>query len=172
MTLDLHRQLLTLGLSELHGTESLLLGELPLLIRKSHSARLANALAALRLQTEVQLLRLEACLNCGRNAVRPVPSLGMRGLIREMRTDARVAGHADVQDAALLGNGRRVVQWQLGMYANTRRVAHALDESAIVRWLDQGIAEEQRADVILTRIMAEEVGPAACRATTAFTATT
>jgi ferritin-like metal-binding protein YciE len=161
MAFDSMRDLLEHQLRDIYSAERQILRAMPLVIAAAVNRRLAAALEQHRLETEKQVVRLEACFSHLGTSPRGVLCRGMEGLLEEMLADVMEEGRVEVRDAGIIADCQRVEQHELAMYGNARIFAHGLGEHQIVKLLDRTVMEEEAADAALADIAEQEVNPAA-----------
>lgn len=150
---DTVQELLVDQLHDLLHAEKQIVKSLP----KMAEAALTEQLAALFIQhlqeTEVQIERLNECLNLLEAPTRAKPCKGMMGLLTE--GDETIAKHAKKpsgMDLALIGAAQKVEHYEIAGYKTARDLAQQLRETAIVHLLQTSLAEEENADQLLNQL--------------------
>jgi ferritin-like metal-binding protein YciE len=76
----------------------------------------------------------------------------MRGLIAEGEEVVKASGNAAAKDAALIAAAQRVEHYEIAGYGTVRTLAKELDYGEAASALDATLAEESKADSLLTKI--------------------
>ena len=161
MTLDTMHDLLIHQLRDLYSAERQILLVWPQLIERSTSHSLAKALAHHREDTVRQIIRLDEAFSILDASPMGVRCRGMEGLLVDALANASEQADPAIRDSGIIADCQRVEGYELAVYGTARIFAESLGYTGIVTMLEQTLAEEEAADMILSEIAEREVQPAA-----------
>jgi ferritin-like metal-binding protein YciE len=161
MTLDTMHDLLIHQLRDLYSAERQILLVWPQLIERSSSHSLAKALSHHREDTVRQIIRLDEAFHILDASPTGVRCRGMEGLLVDALANAAEQSDPAIRDSGIIADAQRVEGYELAVYGTARIFAESLGYDRIVAMLEQTLAEEEAADMILAEIAEREVQPAA-----------
>jgi Mn-containing catalase len=152
--MELLQELLTEELKDLLHAESQLVKALPKMAKAAKDADLKSAFEDHLEQTKEHVERLKQAFEMLEEKPKAKPCEGMAGLIEEGQetiTDGKEMKEAPA-DLALIGAAQRVEHYEIAAYGTARAIAEQMDRQDIVKLLSQTLAEEEKADKLLTQI--------------------
>jgi ferritin-like metal-binding protein YciE len=152
-TVDSLHTLLVDQLRDIYDAEKRLTKAIPKMARAATSDDLRSALEDHLAETEQQVARLEEAFGELGASAKGKPCAGMKGIIEE--GDEHVGEDFDddgLRDATIIGAAQRVEHYEIAAYGTAIAHARLLDQTQVVRLLEQTLAEEKQADEKLTEI--------------------
>jgi Mn-containing catalase len=152
--MELLQELLTEELKDLLHAENQLVKALPKMAKAAKDADLKSAFEDHLEQTKEHVERLKQAFEMLEEKPKAKPCKGMAGLIEEGQetiTDGKEMEEAPA-DLALIGAAQRVEHYEIAAYGTARAIAEQMDRQDIVKLLSQTLAEEEKADKLLTQI--------------------
>ena len=107
-----------------------------------------------------QIERLEQVFEIIGKTARAKTCEAMKGIAEEMTEDLEEFGETDAADAVLIGCAQAVEHYEISRYGTLTSWARQLGFADASKLLDQTLAEEKRADQILSAIAAKAVNAA------------
>ena len=148
------QELLTEELKDLLHAENQLVKALPKMVKAANSEELKTAFADHLEQTRGHVDRLNQVFEMLGEKPKAKPCKGMAGLVeegREVIADGKEMDDATA-DLALIGAAQRVEHYEIAAYGTARAIAEQMDRKDIVKILSQTLAEEEKADQLLTNV--------------------
>jgi Mn-containing catalase len=114
-------------------------------------------------QTKGHVERLKQVFEMLDEKPKAKPCKGMAGLVeegQEVITDGKDMEEAPA-DLALIGAAQRVEHYEIAAYGTARAIAEQMERRDLVKLLSQTLAEEEKADQLLTKLaqpLLEEAG--------------
>jgi Mn-containing catalase len=105
-------------------------------------------------QTKEHVERLKQAFEILGEKPKAKPCKGMAGLVEEgaeVITEGKEMEQAPA-DLALIGAAQRVEHYEIAAYGTARAIAEQMDRQDIVKLLSQTLAEEEKADELLTKL--------------------
>ena len=161
MTLDSMRALLEWELCDLYHAETQLLKALPNMAKAAATPALKQALEKHLVETEAQVIRLEAGFALLGVPPRGRHCRGMEGLLEEARDVMDEEGPDAVVDAGLIGAAQRVEHYEISAYGSAIAFAELLGQQALAGLLRENLAEEHAADRVLSELAEQEINETA-----------
>jgi Mn-containing catalase len=161
--MELLQELLTEELKDLLSAENQLVKALPKMARAAKDPDLKAAFEDHLEQTKGHVERLKQAFEILEEKPRAKACKGMAGLVeegQEVITEGKEKEDA-AADLALIGAAQRVEHYEIAAYGTARAIAEQMEHRDIVKLLSQTLAEEEKADQLLTKIAApllEEAG--------------
>jgi ferritin-like metal-binding protein YciE len=146
------KDLLEEEIKDLYSAEKQLTKALPKLAKGANNPELLQAIEDHLSETEGQAKRLEEAAK----ALGITPSgkkcAGMEGLIEEGSEVLGQHGQEMVQDLAIIGAAARVEHYEIAAYMTAIALAEQIEQSDVVKALNESLAEEQAAEKKLRSI--------------------
>ena len=152
--MELLQELLTEELKDLLHAENQLVKALPKMAKAAKDADLKAAFEDHLEQTKEHVERLKQAFEMLEEKPKAKPCKGMAGLIeegQEVITEGKEMEEAPA-DLALIGAAQRVEHYEIAAYGTARAIADQMDRQDIVKLLSQTLAEEEKADKLLTQL--------------------
>jgi Mn-containing catalase len=161
--MELLRELLTEELKDLLHAENQLVKALPKMAKAANDSDLKMAFEEHLEQTKEHVERLKQVFEMLDEKPKATPCKGMAGLVeegQEVITEGKDMEEAPA-DLALIGAAQRVEHYEIAAYGTARAIAEQMERRDIVELLSQTLAEEEKADQLLTKLaqpLLEEAG--------------
>jgi Mn-containing catalase len=161
--MELLKELLTEELKDLLHAEGQLVKALPKMAKAAKDADLRTAFEEHLEQTKGHVERLKQAFEMLDEKPKTKPCKGMAGLVEEGQdviTEGKQMEEAPA-DLALIGAAQRVEHYEIAAYGAARAIAEQMNRRDIVKLLSQTLAEEEKADKLLTKLaqpLLEEAG--------------
>jgi Mn-containing catalase len=152
--MELLQELLTEELKDLLHAEGQLVKALPKMAKAAKDADLRTAFEDHLEQTKGHVERLKQVFEMLDEKPKAKPCKGMAGLVEEgaeVITDGKEMEEAPA-DLALIGAAQRVEHYEIAAYGTARAIAEQMNRRDIVKLLSQTLAEEEKADELLTKL--------------------
>jgi Mn-containing catalase len=152
--MELLQELLIEELKDLLHAENQLVKALPKMAKAAKDADLKTAFQDHLGQTKEHVERLKQVFEILGEKPKAKPCKGMAGLVEEgaeVITEGKEMEEAPA-DLALIGAAQRVEHYEIAAYGAARAIAEQMDRQDIVRLLSQTLAEEEKADQLLTKL--------------------
>lgn len=130
--------------------------------KAARSEELKQAFLDHHTETEGHIERLEEVFGMIGKAPRAKPCEAMKGITAEMEEDLEDFGDTAAGDAVLIGCGQAVEHYEMARYGMLKTWAGQLGQGKAAALLDATLAEEKKADALLSKI-AEKLNVAAVR---------
>jgi ferritin-like metal-binding protein YciE len=141
-------------LADLYSAETQLLSALPKMAGAAHSAELRQAFTEHLEETRRHVGRLDEAFGELSVPRSTETCEAMRGLIEEGSEIVEATGDPAAIDAALIAAAQRVEHYEISAYGTVRALAGELGYDRAAALLDETLAEEARADKLLTKLAA------------------
>ena len=148
-------------LKDIYFAEKKILTVLPKMEKAAHSSELKRAFAQHRTETEGQVARLEKVFAAIDKKPQGKTCDAIVGITDEGAEIMKEYKGSPALDAGLLAAAQAVEHYEISRYGTLKTWANELGLSDAVRLLDETLAEEKKADVILTEIAETAVNQAA-----------
>jgi Mn-containing catalase len=161
--MELLQELLTEELKDLLSAENQLVKALPKMARAAKDPDLKAAFEDHLEQTKGHVERLKQAFEILEEKPRAKTCKGMAGLVeegQEVITEGKEKEDS-AADLALIGAAQRVEHYEIAAYGTARAIAEQMEHRDIVKLLSQTLAEEEKADQLLTQVaqpILEEAG--------------
>jgi Mn-containing catalase len=161
--MEILHELLTEELKDLLHAENQLVKALPKMAKAAKDPDLRIAFEDHLEQTKGHVERLKEVFELLDEKPKAKPCKGMAGLVeegQEVITDGKQMEEAPA-DLALIGAAQRVEHYEIAAYGTARAIAEQMERRDIVKLLSQTLAEEEKADQLLTKLaqpLLEEAG--------------
>jgi Mn-containing catalase len=152
--MELLQELLTEELKDLLHAENQLVKALPKMAKAAKDTDLKSAFEDHLEQTKGHVERLKQAFELLEEKPRAKPCKGMAGLVeegQEVITEGKQMEEA-AADLALIGAAQRVEHYEIAAYGTARAIAEQMERRDIVKLLSQTLAEEEKADQLLTQL--------------------
>lgn len=164
MKLESLNKLYVTELRELYNAEKqILMGLAKMATRASHP-RLKQAFEQHRMETEVQISRLEQIFNNMGVSPKGQTSRATLGLLAEGDKVIKSRGESDVIDAGLIAGAQKIEHNEIACYGTAIAHAKMLGDQQAVQLLQQNLDEEYATDKKLTAIAEHSVNMEAAQA--------
>ena len=152
MKLESLRDLLVEQLQDLYDAEHRITKALPKMAKAAASPELKAAFEKHLKETEGQIERLDQAFGLLGEKPKKKTCKAMQGLIEEGAETIKEDAEPEVKDAALIAAAQRVEHYEMAGYGTVRAYAKLLKESAVVKLLEETLAEEEATDEALTEL--------------------
>ena len=140
------------GLKDLYWAEKALTKALPKMVKNATSPKLKKAITDHLAQTEEHVKRIEEIFaSLDKKPVAKVCD-AMKGLIEEGTGVIEETEPGAVRDAGIIGASQKVEHYEIATYGTLAAFAKVLGEKTALKNLLKTLAEEKKADELLTRI--------------------
>ncbi len=139
-------------LKDIYYAEKQILKALPTMVKKATDARLKDALATHREETEGQIARLERVFK-----LMDVPAKGKKcdaieGIIAEAKQHMQEIEDDLVLDAGMIGSAQAVEHYEITRYGTLIAWAKRIGREKAIPLLEANLAQEKNADALLSKI--------------------
>lgn len=142
-------------LKDMYHAEKQILRSLPKMAKAAHSDELRQALEHHREETEHQIERLEKVFEMMNKPARGKTCEAVQGLIEEGKEIMEEFGDSEALDAGLVAAGQSIEHYEIARYGTLRTWARQLGMNDAAELFEATLAEEKKADELLTK-MAEK----------------
>ena len=152
--MQLLQELLTEELKDLLHAENQLVKALPKMAKAAKDSDLKSAFQDHLEQTKEHVERLKQAFEMLDEKPKAKVCKGMAGLVEEGQeaiTEGKEMEEASA-DLALIGAAQRVEHYEIAAYGTARAIAEQMNRQDIVTLLSQTLAEEEKADELLTQV--------------------
>ncbi|HEX5229742.1 MAG TPA: ferritin-like domain-containing protein [Bryobacteraceae bacterium] len=152
--MQLLQELLTEELRDLLHAENQLVKALPKMAKAAKDSELKSAFQDHLEQTKEHVERLKQVFEMLEEKPRAKVCKAMVGLVeegQEVITEGKEKEES-VADLALIGAAQRVEHYEIAAYGTARAIAEQMERQDIVKLLSQTLAEEEKADQLLTEV--------------------
>lgn len=152
--MQLLHELLTEELKDLLHAENQLVKALPKMAKAAKDPELKSAFQDHLEQTKEHAERLKQAFEMLEEKPRAKVCRGMAGLVeegQEIITEGKQMEEASA-DLALIGAAQRVEHYEIAAYGTARAIAEQMNRQDIVTLLSLTLAEEEKADQLLTQV--------------------
>lgn len=146
------RELFTHELQDLYHAEKQLLKALPKITEKASSKELKSALKEHTQETEEHVHRLEECFKKLGEKAASVECKAMKGIIAEVEEMLSQKQGGPILDAGLIGAAQKAEHYEIASYGTACEWANVLGQDEVGDILAQTLAEEEKADGLLTNL--------------------
>lgn len=153
--------LLVHQLRDIYYAEKQVYRSLAKLARNATNEQLRNALENHRQETAEHITRLEEAFSHLGLPAKAAKCPAIDGLLEEAADLVEDSGEPGVMDAGLIASAQRVEHYEIVAYGCIRSFAEHLGYSKVAKLAGKTIAEEGRADKLLSKIAEDIVNPAA-----------
>jgi Mn-containing catalase len=148
------KEILVEELQDLLHAENQLVKALPKLARAAKSSELKTAFENHTEETRGHVERLQQAFELLGVKSKAKPCKGMQGLIEEGQE--KITEGKEKEDAAadlgLVAAAQKVEHYEISGYGTVRTIAEQLGENKVAKLLAQTLAEEEKADKLLTKL--------------------
>ncbi len=164
MKLNALEDLFVQELSELYGSEELILKALPKMIKAAQSSDLRDALADHKRETKTHIDRLDKIFQSLGEEPQKLKGYPVKGPI--MMGEQLIHSDSDdsVRDAGLIAAAQKVEHYEIAGYGAVRTHASLLGYEQAASMLQSTLDEEEAMDARLTSLAKDTVNPEAARA--------
>jgi Mn-containing catalase len=161
--MELLHELLVEELKDLLHAENQLVKALPKMAKAAKDPDLRTAFEDHLEQTKGHVERLKQAFELLEEKPKAKPCKGMAGLVeegQEVITEGKEMEEAPA-DLALIGAAQRVEHYEIAAYGTARAIAEQMERKDLVKLLSLTLAEEEKADQLLTQLaqpLLEEAG--------------
>jgi len=148
------QELLTDELKDLLSAENQLVKALPKMAKAANNQQLRKAFEEHLEQTKGHVERLQQAFEMLGEKAKAKTCKGMAGLVQE-GTEVMEEGKEmedPTADLALIGAAQRVEHYEIAAYGTARTIAQKMDRKDVADLLNATLAEEEKADSLLTRL--------------------
>jgi ferritin-like metal-binding protein YciE len=125
---------------------------LPAMIEKSTSPELAQAFRNHLTESRQHIVRLERILDATRGEVAESKCKVTAALISSAESEIADAANESIRDVILIAAGNQVEHHEIAIYGTLRTWAEVLGNQQDAQLLDKTLAEEEKADQLLTKL--------------------
>ncbi len=148
------QELLVEEMQDLLHAEGQLVKALPKMAKAAHNPELKQAFQKHLEETKIQVDRLKEAFELLGARAKAKPCHGMQGLIEEGTETIQEGKEKEeaVADLALVAAAQKVEHYEISGYGTLRTIAEQLGNQKVVKLLAQTLAEEEKADKLLTQL--------------------
>lgn len=148
------KDLLIEEMQDLLHAEHQLVKALPKMAKAAHDPELKQAFEKHLQETQGHVERLEEAFNLLGAKPKSKVCKGMQGLIEEGQEKITEGKEKEpgIADLGLAGAAQKVEHYEISGYGTLRAIAEKLAEDKVAKLLSQTLAEEEKADQVLTRL--------------------
>ena len=139
-------------LKDIYYAEKQILKALPAMVKKAGAKELKSALENHRKETEGQVDRLEKVFKMLDVAARGKKCEAIEGIIAEAKEHMEDIEDREVLDAGMIGSAQAVEHYEITRYGTLISWAKQLGRDDAIELLEANLAEEKKADMLLTEI--------------------
>ena len=164
MKLTVLEDLFVQELSELYGSEELILKALSKMVKAAESSDLRDALADHKRETKTHLDRLDKIFQSLGERPEKLKAYPVKGAI--LQGDQLIEADSDrsVRDAGLIAAAQKVEHYEMAGYGAVRTHSSLLGYEEAAKLLQSTLDEEEAMNARLTQLAKETVNPEAARA--------
>jgi ferritin-like metal-binding protein YciE len=144
-------------LKDIYYAEKQILKALPGMVKKAGAKELKHALETHRKETEGQVDRLESVFKLLDMAPRGKKCDAIEGIIAEAKEHMDEIKSPEILDAGMIGSAQAVEHYEITRYGTLIAWARQLGRQDAVELLEANLAEEKKADRLLSEIAETEV---------------
>lgn len=144
------RELFIDELKDIVYAERLLLKALPKMAKNASSPKLVTAIEEHIGVTENQVKRLEQIFEMLGESNRGKKCEAMEGLVKEGESIVEETEIGPVRDAGIISASQKIEHYEIASYGTLAAFAKTLGQDEIAELLEQTLAEEKEADMLLT----------------------
>ncbi len=157
MKLDSLEKLLVHHLKDLYSAETQIITAMPKMIKHVTAPDLRKALEGHLDKTKGQARRLERVFELVDSSTGRQKCVGMEGLIEEGSELMKEDVEPEVLDAGLVSAAQKIEHYEIAGYGTVITYAELLGMTEVAKLLQQSLAEEDEADLVLTQIAEKSV---------------
>ena len=161
MKLETLRDLLLEQLQDLYDAEKRITKALPKMAKAATSTELKAAFEKHLGETEVHVERLEQAFEHLGEKAKTKACKAMQGLLAEGEETIKEDAEPEVKDAALIAAAQRVEHYEMAAYGTVSAYAKLLKQKAVLKLLQDTLAEEKATDEALTELAESSINVAA-----------
>lgn len=154
-------------LKDIYYAEKQILKALPAMVKKAATPELSKALENHRVETEGQVERLEKVFEIAEHAARGKKCEAIEGILKEGKEHMSEIEDEIVRDAGIITSAQAVEHYEICRYGTLVAWARLLNMPKAADLLEQNLAEEKKADELLTKLAESNVNEHAARASEA-----
>jgi ferritin-like metal-binding protein YciE len=139
-------------LKDIYYAEKHILKALPAMVKKAGAKELKNALEHHREETEGQIERLERVFKLFDVAARGKKCEAIEGILAEAKEHMGDIKDPEVLDAGMIGSAQAVEHYEITRYGTLIAWAKQLGRDEAVELLEANLAQEKKADQLLSDI--------------------
>ena len=141
-------------LQDLLSAETQLLKALPKMAKAASEPKLKQAFEKHTEETKGQVERLKQAFELLGQRAKATHCKAMEGLIAEGQEKIEKSGEKEevATDIALVAAAQKVEHYEISGYGTVRTIAEQLGNKKVARLLQQTLAEEEKADKLLTKL--------------------
>ena len=152
MSLKSMEDLFIHGLKDIYYAEKKLVQNLPKMAKKAESPELARAIEQHYKETTNQVARLEKVFKLVDIAPKGKKCFGIEGLLEEAKEIMDDAEDLDTRDAGMLAAAQAVEHYEISRYGTLIAWAEELGMNEAASILEETLAEEKKADKLLSQL--------------------
>ncbi len=155
--------LLLVFMQDVYYAERQILMAQPKLAKAAQSPQLKKALAEHREETEGQVERLQKAFEALGKRARGKTCEAINGLIEEGDELIEEFPEGMVRDAGIAACAQAVEHYEMARYGALIAWAKTVNQPEVVRLMEQTLAEEKKADMLLNQLATKELNPQAMK---------
>lgn len=158
---ELH-ELLVDELKDLLSAEGQLVKTLPKLAKAAHNPKLKAAFQKHTEETQGQIERLKQVFEMLGETPKAKTCRAMQGLVEEglERLEEGKDKDESISDLGLVAAAQKVEHYEIAGYGTARTIAEQLGQKKVVKLLQQTLKEEEKTDLLLTKLSTPMLGQA------------
>lgn len=148
------QELLVEEMQDLLHAEGQLVKALPKMAKAAHEPKLKQAFTNHLEETKGHVARLKQAFELLGAKAKAKPCKAMEGLVAEGAETIEEGKEkdADIADLALVTAAQKVEHYEISGYGSLRKMAEQIGQPKVAKLLGQNLAEEEKADQLLTQL--------------------
>ena len=148
------QELLVDEMKDLLHAETQLVKALPKVAKAAHNPKIKAAVQKHLEETKIHVERLKQAFELLGEKPKAKPCLAMQGLVNEASETIEEGKKKDeaIADLALVASAQKVEHYEISGYGTLRTIAEKLGNKKVAKLLAQTLAEEEKADQLLTKL--------------------
>lgn len=151
-------------MQDVYYAERQILKALPKMVKASTNPQLQEAFTHHRGETEVQVERLQRAFEVMGKPARAQTCEAINGLIEEGEEVVDTFPQGPVRDAGLVACAQAVEHYEIARYGSLVAWAKAAGRKELMQLFEETLAEEKKADTLLTQLASKDINPQAMKA--------
>jgi ferritin-like metal-binding protein YciE len=139
-------------LRDILSAERQLVKALPRMVDNASSEELKKAIQDHLEETEKQVERVERAFQDTGKSPRATSCEAMKGLLQEGEDLLKKEGESSVKDALMIAAAQKIEHYEIATYGTLCTWAEALGYDQALKQLQQNMAEEEKADKLLSKL--------------------
>jgi ferritin-like metal-binding protein YciE len=144
-------------LKDIYHAERQILRKMPKMVKSVNSKELAQAFQNHQKETEMQIERLEQVFESIGKRPQGKSCEAMKAILEESEEVIEDFAGSDALDAGILGSAQAVEHYEITRYGTLKAWAKQLGLNDAVKLLDASLKEEEKTDMLLSKIAEQSI---------------